>query len=144
MNATIADGCTVRIEYTLRDDAGALIDSSEGREPLTYIHGRDEIIPGLEQGLAGLRAGDQRQVTVAPEDAYGLVDPTARLEVPRRAVPPEALVPGKQLMARTPSGDSQIVVVKEVGEENVVLDLNHPLAGRTLHFDVRVVDVSAP
>lgn len=144
MNPDIQSGSTVRIEYTLTDETGEILDSTEGREPLTYVHGRRQIIPGLEQALAGLRVGDQKQVTVAPKDAYGLVDPQARAEVPRHAVPPEALVPGTELVARSADGATRLVTVLEIRPDTVVVDLNHPLAGKTLRFDVRVVEVSPP
>lgn len=141
MSPAIAEGSTVRLEYTLKDDGGELLDSSEGAEPLTYTHGRRQIIPGLERALQGMRAGDKKQVQVAPKDAYGTVDPAATAEVPKQNLPPEALVPGTQLVARRPDGSSQFVRVKEVRAETVVLDLNHPLAGKTLFFDVRILEV---
>ena len=142
MSVTIDSGTTVQIAYTLRDDTGEVLDSSEGRPPLTYVHGRSEIIPGLERALNGLQAGDARQVTVPPAEAYGSVDPAAVAEVPRQTVPQEALVPGTELLARRQDGATRAVRVKEIREQTVVLDLNHPLAGKTLHFDVRVVDVA--
>lgn len=144
MNAVIEHGATVRIEYTLRDEAGTILDTSRGREPLTYVHGQHQIIPGLERELEGLQAGDARQVTVPPEDAYGPRDPGAVAEVPRAVVPPDALVPGVELLARGPDGSSRVVRIAEVREDTVLLDLNHPLAGKTLVFDIRVVEVSPP
>lgn len=140
----IERGSIVQIEYTLRDESGAILDSNQGQAPLTYRHGEHEIIPGLESALDGLRVGDERQITIKPEDAYGPVDPTAVVEVPARALPPDALVPGTELVARTPDGGSRVVRVKEIREQSVLLDLNHPLAGKTLHFDVRVVGVVPP
>lgn len=140
----IEHGATVHIEYTLRDETGTVLDSNAGQAPLTYVHGFHQIIPGLERALTGLRAGDETHVTVAPEDAYGPADPAAVTEVPRGLLPPDAAVPGTELVAQAPGGSARIVRVKEVREETVVLDLNHPLAGRTLHFDVRVVDVTPP
>jgi FKBP-type peptidyl-prolyl cis-trans isomerase SlyD len=142
MSPVIDKGATVRFDYTLKDEAGAVLDTSEGREPLTYVHGRREIIPGLERELAGMRAGEEKDVVLQPADAYGPVDPSALAEVPKRMVPPEALVPGTELVARGPDGESRVVRVKEVRAESVVLDLNHPLAGKTLHFHVRVREVT--
>lgn len=142
MSVVIESGTTVEITYTLKDEAGDVLDSNEGQAPLRYVHGRREIVPGLERALDGLRAGDERQVTVAAADAYGPVDPAAVAEVPRQTVPAEALVPGTPLVARRQDGATRPVRVKEVRESTVVLDLNHPLAGKTLHFDVRIVDVA--
>ncbi|HXG15587.1 MAG TPA: peptidylprolyl isomerase [Calidithermus sp.] len=142
MSPVIDKGATVRFDYTLTDEAGALLDSSEGRAPLTYVHGRREIIPGLERQLAGMRAGEEKDVVVPPAEAYGPVDPSAVAEVPKRAVPAEALVPGTELMARSPDGQSRVVRVKEVREDSVLLDLNHPLAGKTLYFHVRIREVT--
>ena len=82
MSVVIESGTTVEITYTLKDEAGEVLDSSEGQAPLRYVHGRREIVPGLERALDGLRAGDERQVTVAAADAYGPVDPAAVAEVP--------------------------------------------------------------
>ena len=142
MSVAIGSGTTVQIAYTLKDDSGEVLDSNEGQAPLTYVHGRREIVPGLEQALDGLRAGDTRQVTVGAAEGYGPVDPGAVAEVPRQTVPQDALVPGTELLARRQDGATRPVRVKEVRDSTVVLDLNHPLAGRTLHFDVRVVDVA--
>ncbi len=144
MNPVIAQGTTVQIEYTLRDDGGTVLDSNTGAEPFRYVHGEHEIIPGLEEALAGLGPGDTMHVTVAPEHGYGVVDPTALTEVPREALPPEALVEGTELRAKRRDGGQQFVTVKEVRESSVVIDLNHPFAGKTLHFDVRIVDVAPP
>lgn len=140
----IEPGATVRIEYTLRDDAGTVLDSNAGQAPLAYVHGFHQIIPGLERALAGLRAGDETRVTVPPEEGYGPVDPGAVTEVPRALLPPDAAVPGTELVAQAPGGTTRLVRVKEVHDETVVLDLNHPLAGKTLHFDVRIVEVAPP
>lgn len=142
MSPTIGDGTTVQIEYTLRDDAGTVIDTNAGGQPLTYVHGQQQIISGLEHALAGLRPGDERQVVVAPEHGYGVVDPNALTEVPRQALPAEALVEGTELRAKRRDGGTQYVTVKEVRESSVVIDLNHPFAGKTLYFDVKIVDVA--
>lgn len=134
-------GKRVSIEYTLRLDEGAVVDSNVGGEPLTYTHGRREIIPGLEDRLGGLNPGDTCQVSIPPDRAYGPVDPEAFHEVPRDQIPPEAHVAGALLMARGPEGDTREVRVHEVRPETVVVDLNHPLAGCTLHFDVKILAV---
>jgi FKBP-type peptidyl-prolyl cis-trans isomerase SlyD len=144
MSIAIANGATVQIEYTLKDDSGAVLDSSEGGVPLTSVHGHQQIIPGLEHALDGMRPGDETHLTIGPEEAYGPVDPAAVAEVPKGAVPPDALAPGVELVAKQPDGGTRIVRVKDVGDETVTVDLNHPLAGKTLHFDVRIVDVAPP
>ena len=140
----IEKGSKVQIEYTLKDEAGAVLDSNKGRDPLRYTHGGQQIIPGLERELVGLHAGDEKQIVVKPEDAYGAANPTAQAEVPRTAIPENALVVGARLLARNPQGQGRAVVIKEIREKTVLLDLNHPLAGKTLFFDVKVLAVGAP
>lgn len=140
----IEDGSTVRIEYTLKDGAGAVLDSTREREPLRYTHGQQQILPGLEKELKGLQAGQEKKVTLPPEEAYGAVDPSAQTEVPKNMLPEGTLVVGTRLLARNPAGQSRQVTVKEIKESSVVLDLNHPLAGKTLVFELKVVEVSPP
>jgi FKBP-type peptidyl-prolyl cis-trans isomerase SlyD len=140
----IQSGATVQLEYTLTDDGGAVIGSNRGRVPLRYTHGQNEIPVGLERALAGLHAGDHKSVTLPPEEAFGAVDPKATAEVPKDSLPSDALVVGTPLIAQAPDGGERPVRVKEIREQSVVLDLNHPLAGRTLHFDIHVLDVSSP
>ena len=139
--ATVQSGSSVSIEYTLKDEAGTVLDSNKGKSPLTFTHGQQQIIPGLERELIGLHAGDEKKVVVKPEDAYGPVVPNAQTEVPKDAVPKEGLKVGTALMARSGSGETRPVVVKEIKEKTVVLDLNHLLAGKTFFFDVKVLGV---
>lgn len=139
----VQDGSTVRLEYTLTLDRGEVVDSNRGRDPLVLTQGRGEIIAGLESALDGMRAGESKRVTVKPEDGYGPVDPTAEMEVAKDRVPADVAV-GSRLAARSESGQVQVVRVKEIKPDTVVLDLNHPLAGKTLHFDIKVLDVKAP
>jgi FKBP-type peptidyl-prolyl cis-trans isomerase SlyD len=105
------------------------------------VHGQNRLLPALEAALLGMRPGDEKRVTIGPEDAYGIPDPTARAEVPRRALPPEALAPGTEVTAKRQNGETMFVTVEEVRDETVVLNLNHPFAGKTLHFHLRVVHV---
>jgi FKBP-type peptidyl-prolyl cis-trans isomerase SlyD len=140
----IERGSTVRIEYTLRDEAGAVLDSNKGEPALTYTQGEQQIIPGLERELFGMQAGQQKKVVVKPEDAHGEVNPAALAEVPKNLLPPGALKAGTRVMARSADGETRPVTVKEIKDDTVVLDLNHPLAGKTLHFDVKVLGVEAP
>jgi FKBP-type peptidyl-prolyl cis-trans isomerase 2 len=140
---TIKEGSRVQLEYTLTDSTGAVLDSNKGGEPFSYVHGQKQIVPGLESALVGKRAGDVAKVTVKPEDAYGKVDPKAEIEVGRERVPPDIKV-GSELTGRDGNGGTRAVRVKEIKEKSVVLDLNHPLAGKTLVFDVRVLSVDGP
>jgi len=137
----IENGAKVQLEYTLKDDGGKVLDSNKGHEPLTYTQGQKQIIPGLEQALSGMHAGEEKKVTIKPVDAYGEVNPNAVTEVPKEMLPPDALKVGTELMAQSQAGDRRIVRIKEVKEKTVVIDLNHPLAGKTLFFDVKVLGV---
>lgn len=137
----IENGKTVSFEYTLTVE-GREIESSRGREPFTYTHGAGQIIPGLSRGLEGMQEGDEKTITIAPEDAYGVVNPDAFQEVPKDRFPQEIdLKVGMQLQASTPEGRGMVVRVAEVRQESVVIDLNHPLAGKTLQFQVKVLSI---
>jgi len=139
--ATVENGATVKLEYTLKDDAGTVLDSNKGQEPLSFTQGGQQLMPGLEKQLIGMHVGEEKKVVLKPEDAYGQNDPAAQAEVPKNALPPEALNVGTRLMARNQAGETRPVTVKEIKENTVVLDLNHPLAGKTLHFNVKVLDI---
>lgn len=141
---TIENGSVVKFEYTLSDEKGKLIESSKDKEPMTYTHGEGQIIPGLEKELTGMKVGAEKHVEVKPEEAYGPFNPKAFQEVPREKLPAEALKVGAVLVARSPHGENFPVRVHEIKDETVVLDLNHPLAGKTLAFDVKIVSIEAP
>lgn len=131
----------VTLNYTLRDEQGAVIDTSTGRAPLSYLHGKGNIIPGLEEALAGKAAGDRLDVTVAPERAYGPRDERLVQIVPRARFGEVAgLQPGMQVRASSPQGPRMVTVVR-IDRDFVTVDGNHPLAGRTLHFSVEVAAV---
>jgi len=137
----IADRHVVSFHYTLTDDQGAVIDSSEGREPLAYIHGEGHIVPGLEKELTGKQAGDKLKVDVAPEEGYGVRHDELVQVVPRAAFQGvEDLQPGMQFQGRNDQGSINVTVSKIEGD-NVTVDGNHPLAGQTLHFDVEITNV---
>lgn len=139
---TVEGGRTIRLAYTLTVD-GEKVDSSEERGPLEYTQGAGEIIPGLERQLAGLRSGDRRTVTVEPEEAYGRVDPEAFVAVPRERFAPDVeLKAGETVFSRNEEGQVFGARIHEVGDEEVTLDLNHPLAGKTLRFDVEILEVN--
>ena len=141
--AIVQSGSEVSFDYTLTDDSGKIVDSSKGKEPMHYVHGKGQIIPGLEKELAGMAVGNEKKITVKPEDAYGPVDPAAFKEVPKDQLPPEALKVGMMLMAQSPSGPGVPVRVHEIKDSTVVMDFNHPLAGKTLSFDVKITNVKA-
>jgi FKBP-type peptidyl-prolyl cis-trans isomerase SlyD len=138
----IANGNVVGIDYSLHLGDGRVVDASAPGQPLTYLHGEGQIVPGLESALEGLDVGERKQVVVAPGDGYGEHDPRGVQEVPRAAFPPgfEPQV-GMELTAEGPDGEAVPFAVREVRPESVLIDLNHPLAGKTLHFDVTVRDV---
>jgi FKBP-type peptidyl-prolyl cis-trans isomerase SlyD len=139
----IQDGSIVSIEYTLTDESGKVIDSSAGKEPLTYIQGAGQIVHGLEQELSGLKVGDRKKVQVKPEAGYGLPNPQAFQEIPKEQIPQDAQKVGAMLMSKTSEGQPIPMRVHEVKDKTVVVDLNHPLAGKTLTFDVKVTDIKS-
>jgi FKBP-type peptidyl-prolyl cis-trans isomerase SlyD len=137
----VTSGAVVSFTYTLTDDEGVIIDSNVGRPALVYLHGHDNIIPGLETGLEGAATGERRNVDVAPEDGYGDVDEERIFELAKDEFPEEMpLEEGMQFCAETESGEMTLTVT-EVRENSVIVDANHPLAGMNLHFDVEVLDV---
>lgn len=130
------------IDYTLTDTQGQVLDSSKGGQPLTYLHGNGGLIPGLEEALEGKATGDQINVTVPPERAYGTRNDQLVQDVPRRMFQGvNEISPGMQFRAQSPDGQMRDVTVVETSPESVRVDANHPLAGATLNFDVKVVDV---
>jgi FKBP-type peptidyl-prolyl cis-trans isomerase SlyD len=144
-NKVVKDGSVVSLQYTLSGEDGKTIESNKGKEPLKYTQGGRQIVPGLEKGVAGMKVGEERRVKVKPEEGYGEVDPKGFQEFPKEKIPPDGLKVGAMLMAKGPQGESVPVRVHEIKEKTVVLDLNHPMAGKTLVFDVKVLDVqSAP
>ncbi|MGB1103931.1 MAG: FKBP-type peptidyl-prolyl cis-trans isomerase [Crocinitomicaceae bacterium] len=131
----------VTMHYTLKNEAGEILDTSEGREPLVYLHGVGGLIPGLEKELEGKQANDKLNVIVPPEEAYGSRrDDLLRVVSKEGFQGDEALVEGMRVQLETDRGPA-IAVVAGVEGENVTLDLNHPLADVTLHFDVEVIGV---
>jgi FKBP-type peptidyl-prolyl cis-trans isomerase SlyD len=141
--SVIEEGSVVSIEYTLTDDAGAVIDSNVDKEPLTYVQGAGQIVNGLEKELIGLKTGEQKKVQVKPEEGYGMPSKLAFQEFPRDTIPAEAQKAGATLMAKGQDGRAIPMRVHEVKEKTVVVDFNHPLAGKTLNFDVKIKDIRA-
>lgn len=137
----VAKDKVVTIDYTLTGAGGELLDSSQGGEPLSYLHGAGGMIPGLEIALEGKAAGEAVKAVVPPDQAYGQKDPSLVQPVPRDRFPDVPDIrPGMQFTAQGKSG-SRVVTVVGVDDSNVTIDANHPLAGQTLNFDVKVVDV---
>ncbi len=140
----IAKGHVVAVDYSLHLGNGEVVDASDPGEPLTYLHGEGQIVPGLESALEGLDVGESRKVVVAPDQGYGARDPRGLQEVPRSAFPADLeFRPGLELTAEGEDGEPVPFTIREVKPESVVIDLNHPLAGETLHFDVTVRGVRA-
>lgn len=139
----VKSGDTVRIHYvgTLID--GNQFDSSQGREPLEFVVGSGQIIPGLDQALPGMSVGDTKTVNVPATEAYGQADPNARQSIPREQIPADIPVEiGTQLQMQTRDGRTVGVTVIEATDESVVLDANHPLAGKDLTFAIELVSIN--
>jgi FKBP-type peptidyl-prolyl cis-trans isomerase SlyD len=138
----VADGMVVSLDYTLRLDDGQVVDSSNGREALQFLQGQGQIIPGLEQALYGMGVGEEKEVEVAPGDGYGETDPDAYQMVPHNLFPPDMeLNEGMGLRMRDESGQPLEAYVADVSPDGVLLDFNHPLAGETLYFHVKIADL---
>jgi len=140
----VKDGMSVSFDYTLKDSDGKVIESSKGNKPLNYIHGQKAMIPGLEKQLTGMKVGDEKNVRVKPEDAYGPVNKNAFQEVPKERIPANGLKLGAVLAAKGPEGQIIPARVHDIKEKVVVMDMNHPMAGKTLVFDVKIVDIQPP
>ncbi|MBF0620235.1 MAG: peptidylprolyl isomerase [Candidatus Omnitrophica bacterium] len=138
----IAKGKQVKFDYTLTVD-NEKVETTEGKQPLEYIQGEGQLIPGLEKALDGLKAGDVKTVMVKPEEGYGMPDPKAVREFDKEKFPKD-IVPkvGMILEMQDPQGQSYPAQVKEMKEKTVLLDFNHPLAGKELKFDVKIVSVA--
>ncbi|HZN11852.1 MAG TPA: peptidylprolyl isomerase [Blastocatellia bacterium] len=135
-------GDAVEVHYTGRLDDGTVFDSSEGNDPLAFTLGRGEVIEGFDQGVLGMEVGENKQIVIPAEQAYGehneaLVQTVARDQI-KLSVEPEV---GMQIEMRTPDGTVIPLTISELSESAVTLDANHPLAGEQLHFDVRLVDI---
>lgn len=134
----------VSIDYELKNDAGEVLDSSAGQEPLTYLHGTGGLIPGLEKALEGKSADDELEVTIAPAEAYGEFDDSLVQKVNKSAFDGvDNIEPGMQFQAEGNEGEVQSITVIEVEGDDVTIDANHPLAGETLHFSVQIREVRA-
>lgn len=142
MSLLIGDNLVVSMHYKLTDDEKNVLDSSDGAEPLAYLHGAGNIIPGLENALVGKTQGDTMQVRVEAEEAYGEPTPDLIQTVDRAAFQGVDIVePGMSFETQSPEGHVQRIVVKEVEDDVITIDANHPLAGIALTFDVEIVSI---
>jgi FKBP-type peptidyl-prolyl cis-trans isomerase SlyD len=132
----IGDGMMVTLEYTLTLPDKTVADSTAGQAPFAYTQGNHEIIPGLEKALTGLKPGDKKRITVPAAEAYGLYDEKKKVTVPKSKVPPDVKV-GTRLRSQ----DGMEAKVAEIKGDSVVVDVNHPLAGKDLTFDVNILKV---
>jgi len=137
---TIAEGKKVSFEYTLTLEDKEVIDSNVGKEPLTYVQGSKQIVPGLEKAMEGLTVGDTKQVTVIPEEGYGPIITEAVIEVKKEQLPEDAREVGALVQGQG-GGQTLRGKVTELKEDTAVVDFNHPLAGKTLFFDVKVLEI---
>jgi FKBP-type peptidyl-prolyl cis-trans isomerase SlyD len=144
MALLVGDHAVVSMHYKLTDDDGNVLDDSKGSDPLTYLHGAGNIIPGLETALAGKSQGDSLQVRVKAADAYGEIDPQLIQNIDKSAFEGvETIEVGMAFEAQAPDGSQQRIQVKAVEENTVTIDANHPLAGMALNFDVEIVAIRA-
>lgn len=139
--STVTDGAVVSIDYTLHLDDGQVADTSEGREPLAFVQGQNQIISGLENALYGMAIGEEKVVDVEPKDGYGEINPGAYQNVPPSSFPSEmTLTVGQTLtMQHQSTGQHYQARVSKIESGNVRLDFNHPLAGENLHFHIKIV-----
>ena len=135
-------GDTVRIHYTGTLTDGSTFDSSEGRDPLEFTLGSGQVIPGFDKAVAGMEAGDSKTVEIAADDAYGEHNPDGRQPFPRQNVPDDIPMEiGTRLQMQTAEGKPMMVTIVEVTDEEIVLDANHPLAGKDLTFQIELVEI---
>lgn len=132
----------VSMSYNLKNSSGEDLGSADANQPLTYLQGAGQIVPGLETALKGLAVGDKKDVTISPQEGYGELNPELKLKVERKQFPAETEIkPGMQFKANTGGDHDHTFTVMEIEEDHVKIDGNHPLAGQTLHFNVEIVAI---
>jgi FKBP-type peptidyl-prolyl cis-trans isomerase SlyD len=141
VSESISANKVVTIHYTLRNDAGEVLDSSEGQPPMSYLHGAGNIVPGLEKQLEGKGAGDKLVAVVSPDEGNGNKQGTGAQAIPREAFEGMDVQPGMTLVVEDDDGEQMPLRVIAVEADRVLVDLDHPLAGETLHFTVEVIAV---
>lgn len=140
----IATDTVVTLSYVLFDERGEAVDQATAAEPLVYVHGYAQIVPGLERALEGLRAGEQREIIVKPEEAFGEREEAGVFEVDKADFPdPNSVEVGDEFIAQGPDGEPMALRVVDVLPDSFRVDMNHPLAGQTVRFQVQVSDVRA-
>ena len=137
---SVTSGSKVSIQYVLKVE-DKVVDSNLGGEPLEYTQGSQQIVPGLEKKMEGMEVGETKVVLVAPEEGYGALQEQAIVEVPSEQIPEEARKIGAMLQSQTPDGQVMQSRVTEIKDDVIVLDFNHPLAGKTLEFEVKVIGI---
>jgi FKBP-type peptidyl-prolyl cis-trans isomerase SlyD len=138
----IKNGKVVDLSYSLKNSEGEILDQADSQDPFTYLHGSQQIVPGLESALEGLKVGDKKQVVVSPEQGYGVHNPKLEMVVNKAQFPKGVeLEEGMQFEASSQSGEEVVFTVESIEGDRVHVDGNHPLAGETLHFDVEVLKV---
>jgi len=143
---TIQPNAYVTLDYVLKDDGGDVLDESQGEdgEPIEYVHGYGMLVPGLEAALAGMKMGESKDIVVAAEEGFGERDEELMLEIDRDEFPdPKVVKEGDEFVAESPDGDEVVMRVVEVKDDSVIVDANHPLAGVTLHYSVKVRTIRA-
>jgi FKBP-type peptidyl-prolyl cis-trans isomerase 2 len=141
---TAKKGDTVTVEYTGTLDDGTQFDSSVGKEPITFTLGSDEVIPGFENGIEGMKVGDEKKITIPADQAYGPHHEKLVQEIEKDKFPPNIeLRKGILITLRAPTGQALIARVADLKEKTALLDMNHPLAGKTLHFKIKLLKIQA-
>ena len=141
---TVTDGKCVSIEYTVMLEDQTQVDTNVGGEPFTYTQGEQGIPSALQKRMESLEVGERTRVILSPEEGYGPVNPNAFHEVDRSRIPKENWKVGTQLTTRSSTGQTLRPIVHEIKENTIVLDFNHPLAGQTLAFDIKILKVEDP
>ena len=135
-------GDTVAVHYTGKLDSGEVFDSSQGRDPLEFEIGGGQVIPGFEKAVDGLEVGQSREIRIEPDDGYGQPRDDLLVDVDRSQFPAEAEPEvGQQVQVQVAPGQNRVATIQEIGDDSIKLDLNHPLAGKTLTFDVELVEI---
>jgi FKBP-type peptidyl-prolyl cis-trans isomerase SlyD len=138
----IAQNKIVTFNYTLKDDTGNVLDSTEGSTPFSFLSGNGQILPKLENAMDGMLVGSKKNVKISAPDAYGTYNENAVQQVDRNNFPENAdLQPGMQFVANSPEGNQMPFIISEVKDNNIKIDFNHPLAGKDLEFDVELIDI---
>ena len=140
-NMIIAEGSNVSVEYTLTLQGEGVIDTNKNGQPLTFVYGAKQIIPGLEKAMTGMKVGESKNVTVQPQDGYGPIIEEAIIEVDKDQLPPDAWQVGAHIQGQGPEGQVVRGQVKDLQDDKATIDFNHPLAGKTLFFEVQVLDI---